>query len=117
MRFTFASVMFVVVAALFTIFTAEAAAIPSPQARSPEQPVEVVTRAVPESGPIVAARMHARDFHAHVRSAGSVDSAVSVEKRGRVHARDFQWGWLQKLFEGFDHERQEIIFWIVLCIE
>ncbi|KAJ4489833.1 hypothetical protein C8R41DRAFT_920529 [Lentinula lateritia] len=90
MRFTFASVMFVVVAALFTIFTAEAAAVPRPEARAPEQPVEVVTRAVPESGPIVAARMHARDFHAHVRSPASVDSAISVEKRGRAHARDFR---------------------------
>ncbi|KAJ4467678.1 hypothetical protein C8J55DRAFT_525572 [Lentinula edodes] len=90
MRFTFASVMFVVVAALFTIFTAEAAAVPRPQARAPEQPVEVVTRAVPESGPIVAARMHARDFRAHARSPSSVEGAVSVEKRGRVHARDFR---------------------------
>ncbi|GAW02298.1 hypothetical protein LENED_003944 [Lentinula edodes] len=100
MRFTFASVMFVVVAALFTIFTAEAAAVPRPQARAPEQPVEVVTRAVPESGPIVAK---------------SVD--VFMPETFAQFERGYRMGWLQKLFEGFDHGRRKIVLWIVSCIE
>ncbi|KAJ4480239.1 hypothetical protein J3R30DRAFT_3470707 [Lentinula aciculospora] len=83
--------MFVVVAALLTMSTVEAAAITRPQARAPEQPVEVVTRAVPESGPSVAARMHARDFHARSPAPADVNTGVApVERRGRVHARDFR---------------------------
>ncbi|KAJ3743930.1 hypothetical protein DFH05DRAFT_1493048 [Lentinula detonsa] len=91
MRFTIASFMFVVVAALLTMFTVEAAAVPRPQARAPEEPVEVVTRAAAEPGPNVAARMHARDFHARAPVPVDVNNgAASVEKRGRVHARDFR---------------------------
>ncbi|KAJ3711328.1 hypothetical protein EV361DRAFT_945812 [Lentinula raphanica] len=74
MRFTFASVIFVVVAALVTMFTVEAAAIHRPQAR---EVVEVVTRAVP--GPNVAAQPTTAE-----------KEATPVEKRGRVHARDFR---------------------------
>ncbi|KAJ3760124.1 hypothetical protein EV360DRAFT_81464 [Lentinula raphanica] len=76
MRFTFASVIFVVVAALVTMFTVEAAAIHRPQARAPKV-VEVVTRAVP--GPNVAAQPTTAE-----------KEATPVEKRGRVHARDFR---------------------------
>jgi len=95
MRFTLASAIFVVFAAMLTIFTVEAAAINRREPLPVASPyVEVRVDAGSDVGSTYARRAHARDF---TREARDFSADTVVESRSeagetyarRAHARDF----------------------------
>jgi hypothetical protein len=97
MRFTFASVLFVVVSVLFTILTAEAAAISRPQKLIRDVASPVVERAPVLDGHTVNVgprRDHARDLRTAPRvveeRAASGHASESSGLNKRLHARDFR---------------------------
>ncbi|KIK58087.1 hypothetical protein GYMLUDRAFT_45638 [Collybiopsis luxurians FD-317 M1] len=89
MRFTFTSVLFVVFSVLFTIFTAEAAAISRPQKFARAVDVPVLDRAIEAHQPVAGKRTHSRDFRAVPRVVEE-RSEVPPSLNRRLHARDFR---------------------------
>lgn len=101
MRFTFTSAIFVLFAAMLTVFTVEAAAIhrrePLPAA-SPSVQIEERVDAGSNAGGNYARRLHARDFSREARDFTDTPVEARAEAGGdvggylakRLHSRDFR---------------------------